>query len=55
VQEAIRRIIADDGEPVATERLGVSAQTLARLGAGLPVNRASVELARLRLGIGGGR
>jgi hypothetical protein len=48
---AVRTLIATDGEPVALSRLHMSMQTVARLGAGLPVNRSSIELARLRLGL----
>lgn len=51
VQAAVRRLIAD-GEAVALSQLRMSSQTVARIGAGLHVNRSSVELARVRLGLG---
>jgi len=50
VQVGVRRLIAD-GEAVALEQLRMSSQTVARLAAGLHVNRSSVELARVRLGL----
>jgi hypothetical protein len=50
VQVAVRRLIAD-GEAVALSQLRMSSQTVARIGAGLHVNRSSVELARVRLGL----
>jgi hypothetical protein len=51
VQAAVRKLVAR-GEAAAIARLQMSSQTVARLGAGLNVNRASVELARMRLGLG---
>jgi hypothetical protein len=50
VQTAVRQLVAQ-GEAAAIARLQMSSQTVARLGAGLNVNRASVELARMRLGL----
>jgi hypothetical protein len=48
---AVRNVIASDGEAVALTRLEISPQTLARIGAGLNVQRASIALARMRLGL----
>jgi len=48
---AVRRLIDEDGESVARERLEVSAQTLARLAAGLTCQRATISAVAAKLGI----
>jgi len=53
VQAGVRRLIAV-GEAEALSQLRMSSQTVARIGAGLHVNRSSVELARMRLGLAEG-
>lgn len=52
VASAVRKLIAADDEATASSRFLMNPQTIARLGAGLPVNRASMELGHVRLGVG---
>jgi hypothetical protein len=51
VQVAVRKLVDDQGEGKAMRRLGLSSQTLSRLAGGFPVQRASLAVARARLGI----
>jgi len=53
LQVAVRSIIAVDGELRVSQRLRLSPSTIARIGAGLPVNRASLDVAIHRLGLEG--
>jgi hypothetical protein len=51
VQAAVKKLIAEVGEEAASVRAEMSAQTLARLAAGLSVNRSTLGMIRSRLGI----
>jgi hypothetical protein len=49
VAARVRKLIASEGEAAALSRLQMSSQTVARIGAGMRVNRSSIELAKLRI------
>jgi hypothetical protein len=52
VQTAVRELVENLGEARAVEQLGLSRQSVARLALGLRVQRGTVAMARLRLGMG---
>jgi hypothetical protein len=51
IQDALRAAIAAEGDAHVSRRLGLSRQTVARLVAGLPVQRGSVVQAAHGLGL----
>ncbi len=51
VQAAVRKLVEDRGEEAAIVHLGLSRQTIARLAGGLSVQRATVTVVKLRLGL----
>jgi hypothetical protein len=51
VQAEVRRLVEDRGEVAAMAHLGLSRQTIARLAGGMSVQRATMTVVKLRLGI----
>jgi hypothetical protein len=49
VQQKVRELIIERGETRAAAHIGVARQTATRICAGLPCNRSTVELVKLKL------